>query len=289
MPLNTLPAAVQFLSEYGTVMKVRSTSPWRIQEVVLRLRESKEYLKGLTALTSIQITWKCKVQELDSPEDGQRGYELALKNDYDLIVSDVMMPNMSGTELCQKLKSNIKTSHVFVILLTVKSDISNTMEGYETGADSYITKPFLPKHLIQVIKNLLNTQLHIKTFYSSAEEKSQEPLGLNPLDKQFIENAIAAIEKNIDKEKFGVELLGKELGLSRTHLFRKFKSLTGSAPIDFIRQIRLKKAAKLIKEGKYSISEIAYMVGFNSPANFSTSFKAFYGMSPKAMVQQFLR
>jgi signal transduction histidine kinase/ligand-binding sensor domain-containing protein/DNA-binding response OmpR family regulator len=219
--------------------------------------------------------------QIDEAEDGQIGYDLALKNDYDLIVSDVMMPNMSGTQLCEKLKSNIKTSHIFVILLTAKSDISSKIEGYETGADSYITKPFLPKHLIQVIKNLLNTQSSIKAFYTSTEEKGQVPVGIHPRDKQFIADAINIIEKNIDEDKFSVEVLGKELGLSRTHLFRKFKSLTGTAPNDFIRQIKLKKAAQVIKEGNHSISEIAYMVGFKTPANFSTSFKAFYGKSPK--------
>jgi signal transduction histidine kinase/ligand-binding sensor domain-containing protein/DNA-binding response OmpR family regulator len=219
--------------------------------------------------------------QIDEAEDGQIGYDLALKNDYDLIVSDVMMPNMSGTQLCEKLKSNIKTSHVFVIILTAKSDISSKIEGYETGADSYITKPFLPKHLIQVIKNLLNTQSSIKAFFTSTEEKGQVPQGIHPRDKQFIEDAITIIEKNIDEDKFSVEVLGKELALSRTHLFRKFKSLTGTAPNDFIRQIKLKKAAQVIKEGNHSISEIAYMVGFKTPANFSTSFKAFYGKSPK--------
>jgi len=219
--------------------------------------------------------------QIDEAKDGKIGYELALKNDFDLIVSDVMMPNMSGTQMCQKLKSNVKTSHILVILLTAKSDINSKIEGYETGADSYLTKPFLPKHLTQVIKNLLNTQQHIKAFYSSTEEKIQEPLGIHPRDKQFIADVIKIIEKNIDEEQFGVEVLGKELALSRTHLFRKFKSLTGTAPNDYIRQIRLKKAAQMIKEGNYSISEIAYMVGFKTPANFSTSFKAFYGKAPK--------
>jgi len=219
--------------------------------------------------------------QIDEAEDGQIGFDLALKNDYDLIVSDIMMPNMSGTQLCEKLKSNIKTSHILIILLTAKTDINSKNEGYETGADSYITKPFLPKHLIQVIKNLLNTRQHIKDYYSSAEEKNHEPLGIHPRDKQFIADVIRIIEKNIDEEHFGVEVLGKELRLSRTHLFRKFKSLAGTAPNDYIRQIRLKKAAQLIKEGNYSISEIAYMVGFKTPANFSTSFKAFFGKSPK--------
>ncbi len=222
----------------------------------------------------------------DEAADGQIAYEMALKNDYDLIVSDVMMPNMDGTQLCRKIKSNIKTSHIHVILLTAKSDITSKMEGYETGADSYLTKPFLPQHLMQVIKNLLNTRQHIKAYYSSTHENRQEPLGIHPRDKQFIANAIALIEKNIDDDGFNVETLGNELGLSRTHLFRKFKSLTGTAPNDFIRQIRLKRAAQLLKEKQYTISEIAYMVGFKIPANFSTSFKAYYGVTPKKFMEK---
>lgn len=258
------------------------TSPLRIENVVdltsapniLVVEDDEELRKYIVSILMDRF-------QIDEAEDGQKGYELAQKNDYDLIVSDIMMPNMSGTQLCEKLKSSIKTSHIFVILLTAKSDISSKLEGYETGADSYITKPFLPQQLIQIIINLLNTQQHIKSFYSSNEDKNQEPVGIHPRDKQFIADAIALIEENMDEEKFGVESLGKELGLSRTHLFRKFKSLTGCAPNDFIRQIRLKKAAQLIKEGKYSISEITYMVGFKTPANFSTSFKMFYGSSPK--------
>ena len=220
------------------------------------------------------------IYRVDEAEDGEIGYHRALKNDYDLIVSDVMMPNMSGTQLCRKLKSNIKTSHIHVILLSAKSDFISTAEGYKTGADSYLTKPFYPENLIQVIKNLLSTSQHIKEFYTSPEDTNQEPPGIHPRDKQFILDAIAYIEKNIDEEHLSVETLGKELGLSRTHLFRKFKSLTGSAPYDFIRQVKLKKAAQLLNERKYSISEIAYMVGFKTPANFSTSFKTFYGKSP---------
>ena len=223
---------------------------------------------------------------VDEAEDGKIGCEMAIKGDYDLIVSDIMMPNMNGTHLCKKIKSNFKTSHIHVILLTAKSDVTSKMEGYETGADSYLTKPFLPQHLIQVIKNLLNTRKHIKEFYTSYQENQQEPVGIHPRDKQFIKSAIDVIEKNIDNEGFSVEILGNELGLSRTHLFRKFKSLTGTAPNDFIRQIRLKKAAQLIKEGEFTISEIAYMVGFNIPANFSTSFKNHYGISPKEFMKR---
>lgn len=219
--------------------------------------------------------------KIDEAQDGKTGYDMAVKNDYDLIVSDIMMPNMNGIELCRKIKSNFKTSHIFIILLSAKSDVESKTEGYNTGADSYLTKPFIPKHLIRVINNLLTTRHQIKMFYNTAEGTENEPPGIHPRDKQFISDAIAIIEKNLNEEQFGVEKLGKEIGLSRTQLFRKFKSLTGKSPNDFIRQVRLRNAAKLIRERNYSISEIAYMVGFKTPANFSTSFKAFYGKSPK--------
>ena len=205
---------------------------------------------------------------------------MAQKNNYDLIVSDIMMPELSGTVMSAKLKSNIKTSHIPIILLTAKSDIYSELEGYKTGADSYIGKPFLPKQLTSVIANLLKTRQHIKEYYTSIKEKEVEPIGISSRDKYLITKAIKIIEANIEKD-FGIESLDKELGLSRTHLYRKLKSLTGLSPNEYIRQIRLKKAAHFLKTEHYSISEIAYRVGFKSPANFSTSFKAFYGMSPK--------
>ncbi|MEN8158097.1 MAG: two-component regulator propeller domain-containing protein [Bacteroidota bacterium] len=220
--------------------------------------------------------------QIDEAVDGEAGLEMALKNDYELIVSDVMMPQLSGTAMCAKIKSNIKTSHILVILLTAKSDIQSEMEGYKTGADSYIGKPFLPQQLSSVIANLLKTRQHIKEYYTSLEERKPEPIGISHQDRTVITKAIRHIEENLEDEAFGVEALGKELGLSRTHLYRKLKSLTGLSANDYIRQIRFKKAAQLLKAGHLSISEVAYEVGCTSPANFSTSFKAIYGISPKA-------
>ncbi len=222
-----------------------------------------------------------KYYQIDEATNGRIGLEMAMLNDYDLIVSDVMMPELSGTKMCEKIKSNIKTSHIIIILLTAKSDIYSELEGYETGADSYIGKPFLPKQLTTVIANLLRTRHNIKDHFTSTEEKELELIGISPRDKELITKAAKTLEDNLDREEFGVEALGKELGLSRTHLYRKLKSLTGLSPNDYIRQMRLKKAAQLLKAGHLSISEVAYKVGFNSAANFSTSFKAFYGMTPK--------
>jgi signal transduction histidine kinase/ligand-binding sensor domain-containing protein/DNA-binding response OmpR family regulator len=218
---------------------------------------------------------------IDEAKDGKEGLEMAIKNDYELIVSDVMMPNMSGTSMCAKLKSDIKTSHIIIILLTAKSDIISEIKGYETGADSYIGKPFLPKQLTAVIANLLKTRQHIKEYFTSMEKSEQELIGISSQDKEFVTKTTKIIKENLSKEEFGVEELGKELALSRTHLYRKTKSLIGLSPNEYIRKIRIKTAALLIKAGDLSISEIAYEVGFKSPANFSTSFKTVYGMSPK--------
>ena len=222
-----------------------------------------------------------KYYNIDEASNGLIGYEMAQKNEYDLIVSDVMMPKLSGTEMCLKLKSNIKTSHIPIILLTAKNDLNSKLEGYENGADSYIGKPFIPKQLTSVIANLLKTRQHIKEYYSSIEVTKSEPIGISSREKELISRAIKYVEKNIDNVKFNVEELGKELGLSRTHLYRKLKSIAGQSPNEFIRQIRLKKAVELLKTSDFTIAEIAYEVGFKSPANFSTSFKAFYGRTPK--------
>ncbi|MEN8202533.1 MAG: two-component regulator propeller domain-containing protein [Bacteroidota bacterium] len=219
--------------------------------------------------------------QIDEAPDGELGLEMALKNEYDLIISDVVMPQLSGTEMCKRIKTNIKTSHIMVILLTAKSDIYSELEGYETGADSFIGKPFLPRQLTTVIANLLKTRQRIKEYYTSLEEKEKEPIGISPKDKELLIHAIRIIEDNMDDGDFGVEVLGKELGLSRTHLYRKLKSLTGLSPNEYIRQIRFKNAAQLLREGQLSISEIAYGVGCQSPAYFSTTFKALYGISPK--------
>ncbi|MEN8249056.1 MAG: ATP-binding protein, partial [Bacteroidota bacterium] len=219
--------------------------------------------------------------KIDEAVDGQVGLEMANNSDYDLIISDVMMPRLSGTEMCEKLKSNINTSHIHVALLTAKSDLVSKSEGYKTGADYYIGKPFLPQQLKLVVANILKTRQYIKNYYASGEESESEPIGISKQDKELILKAIQIVEENLNDDQFSIDMLGKELGLSRTNLYRKLKSLTGLSPSDYIRQIRLKKAADLIKTSDLPISSIAYDVGFKSPANFSTAFKAFHGMSPK--------
>ncbi len=224
---------------------------------------------------------------VDEAKNGADGLEMARKNDYDLIVSDVIMPKMSGTEMCKRLKSNIKTSHILVVLLTAKNDLYSEIEGYKTGADSYIGKPFLPTQLTAVIVNLLKTRQHIKEHFASIGETEAEPIGISVEDKDFIKKAIQMTELRLDDQNFGVEELGKELGLSRTHLYRKLKSLTGLSPLEFVRQVRLKKAAQLLRTEDLTVSEVAYEVGFNFAANFSTSFKALFGLSPKEYQNKF--
>lgn len=227
--------------------------------------------------------------QVDEAADGQAGLDMSMNNDYDLIVIDVMLPKLSGTEMCIKLKSNINTSHIQIILLTAKDDMESELAGYKSGADSYIGKPFLPEQLTSVIANLLNTRKHIREYFTSLEGKESKPIGISYQDKELISNIVRCVEKNLSDEEFGVENLGKELRISRTHLYRKLKSLTGLSPNDYIRQIRLKKAAQLLKTGSVSISEVASIAGFKSPANFSTSFKAFYRMSPKEYLRKVIR
>ncbi len=218
---------------------------------------------------------------IEEAKDGQAGLEMAMNNDYDLIVSDVMMPKLNGTEMCKKIKSNIKTSHIMVLLLTAKDDVDSVTEGYKYGADSYIAKPFVPGQLTTAISNLLKTRQHIKEYFTALDQEGIESIGILTQDKVLIDNATKIITDNLDNEDFSVENLGKELGLSRTHLYRKIKSLTGLSPNEYIRQVRLKKAAQLLRTGSLNISEVAYETGWQSPANFSTAFKSVFGISPK--------
>ena len=213
-------------------------------------------------------------------ENGKQGYELALKISPDLIVSDVMMPEMSGTEMCKKLKSNIQTSHIPVILLTARTSDEQRMEGLETGADDYITKPFNFELLEIKIRNLVAQQDMLKVKYHKQINVNASEIEITSLDEKLIQKAIQEVEKNIENSDYTVEDLSRDLGMSRFHLYKKLNSLTGKTPIEFIRVLRLKRAAQLLEKSQLNVSEIAYAVGFNNPRYFSKYFKEEFGVLP---------
>lgn len=214
--------------------------------------------------------------------DGKEGLAVALKEVPDLVICDVMMPVMDGLELTEQLKTNTATSHIPVIMLTAKNLEEHRAEGYEHGADSYITKPFHSKVLLARIENLLRQRQLLKNLYQGTKEAEKEisEAHLEDRDKQFLKQLQTIIQKNISDSEFGVEDMGQQIGLSRVQLYRKVKAMTGSSVVDLLRKARLAKARRLLETRSMSVSEVAYEVGFSAPSYFTKCFKEEYGMLP---------
>ena len=214
--------------------------------------------------------------------DGKEGLAVALKEVPDLVICDVMMPVMDGLEFTKQLKTNTATSHIPVIMLTAKNLEEHRAEGYEHGADSYITKPFHSKVLLARIENLLRQRQLLKNLYQGTKvaEKEISESYLEDRDKQFLKQLQAIIQKNLSDSEFGVENMGQQIGLSRVQLYRKVKAMTGSSVVDLLRKARLAKARRLLETRSMSVSEVAYEVGFSAPSYFTKCFKEEYGMLP---------
>lgn len=206
-----------------------------------------------------------------------------LKNKPDLIISDVMMPEMDGTTLCTKLKANINTNDVPIILLTAKSREEDQLEGLQTGADAYILKPFNMEILRRTIINLLTMRRTLKNKFTGKEsqEEKVEQRKIQTPDDALMQRVMEVINENIGDSDLSVDMIAQKVGISRVHLHRKMKELTNQTPHSFIRNIRLQQAAKLLKDGKQSITDVMYICGFSNSASFSTMFKNLYGCSPR--------
>jgi signal transduction histidine kinase/ligand-binding sensor domain-containing protein/DNA-binding response OmpR family regulator len=212
--------------------------------------------------------------------NGAQAWTMILEFQPDLIISDVMMPDMNGIELCTKIKTDQRISHIPVILLTARSSDEQRLEGIRTGADDYITKPFNFEVLEARIENLLRRrEKSQKAFRDTMEVKSSE-LQITPLDVKFVDNAVKFVEKNVSASGFSVEDLAMGLGISRAYVFKKIMALTGKTPLEFIRTIRLQHAAQLLEKSQLSVREIAYKVGFNNPKYFTKYFKEHFGVLP---------
>lgn len=214
--------------------------------------------------------------------DGKEGLSVAIKEVPDLVICDVMMPVMDGLEFTKQLKTNTATFHIPVIMLTAKNLEEHRAEGYEHGADSYITKPFHSKVLLARIENLLRQRQLLKNLYQGTKEAEKEisEAHLEDRDKQFLKQLQAIIQKNLSDSEFGVEDMGQQIGLSRVQLYRKVKAMTGSSVVDLLRKARLAKARRLLETRSMSVSEVAYEVGFSAPSYFTKCFKDEYGMLP---------
>lgn len=212
--------------------------------------------------------------------DGAEGLQIAVEQLPDLVITDLMMPKMDGVELCRKLKIDERTSHIPVIMLTAKTSVEDRIEGLETGADDYLTKPFNIKELRVRVKNLIEQRKKLRERFRKELLLEPREIAVTSADERFIMQTLKVIEKNMSDQDFSVEQLGTELAMSRMQLFRKIKALTDQSPSEYIRTIRLKRAAHLITSNFGNLAEITYEVGFNNPSYFSKCFRELYGVAP---------
>jgi signal transduction histidine kinase/ligand-binding sensor domain-containing protein/DNA-binding response OmpR family regulator len=218
-------------------------------------------------------------------DNGLDGIDRAISDIPDLIVSDILMPKASGIELCKAVKSDLRSCHIPVILLTAKTTVPDQIEGIETGADAYITKPFNIQFLNTMIMQLIESRRKLYAHFSQDVYIMPGKLTSNKMDQEFLQKTIDYIMHNIAENKLSVEGLAVTLSLSRSNVYRKIKALTGQTIVEFIRTIRLKHALKLMETKKYTIAEIAYQTGFSSPSYFTRSFKENYGKTPSEYLE----
>ena len=223
--------------------------------------------------------------EVYTATNGKVAWELLQEIPVDLILSDVMMPEEDGLHFCKRVKQNINTSHIPVILLTARAETQQQIKGYETGADDYVTKPFSTSLLDAKVKNLLRSRRRLKEYYSSSTQIIPENIAFNPLDERFLKEAMQIVEEHLTDTDFSIDSLARGLGMSRTNLYLKFKALTGESAADFIKKIRFNNAVELMQTRQYTIAQITYMCGFNSPSYFSTAFKQYFGCMPSEYIK----
>jgi CheY-like chemotaxis protein/nitrogen-specific signal transduction histidine kinase/AraC-like DNA-binding protein len=230
----------------------------------------RAYIKGFL-IASYQVA---------EAQDGAAGIEMAAESIPDLVISDVMMPKKDGFEVCKTLKLDERTSHVPVILLTAKAGSENKIEGLESGADDYLVKPFEAKELLARVKNLIDLRRKLRERFSVGEVLKPGEITVSSIDDAFLQKVKSIVETHISEEGFGSEDLSREVCMSRSQIHRKLTALTGMSAGDFIRYLRLHRAMDLLQQKAATVAEIAYMVGFGTPAHFTKSFHDFFGKTP---------
>ena len=213
-------------------------------------------------------------------ENGVEGERLAFEHTPDIIITDIMMPKKDGYELCHSLKSDSKTSHIPIIMLTAKAGTANRIGGLTKGADAYLTKPFNEKELLIRMKNLIETRKHFWEHFKTLDMLLVDDIDVSSIDDRFLQDVFQTIKQNIGNEKFGVENIARALGFSRSQLHRKLKALSGKSANQLITEMRLNKAHKMLKSKIGSVSEIAYAVGYSNLSYFAKSFKEKFGSLP---------
>lgn len=220
--------------------------------------------------------------EVKTASDGIMGLEYAQNFDGDLIICDVLMPGMNGFEVTRNLKNDFSTSHIPIILLTAMSTVENQLEGTESGADAYITKPFSLKLLLARISQLIEQREKLREKFSKDPGMNNPLLSSSELDQKFVDQLNAIMEKQMSNPDFSVEEFATSVKMGRTVFFRKMKGVTGYSPNEFMRIYRMKKAIELLQDGTYNISEITYKIGMKDPHYFSRCFKEQFGVPPSS-------
>jgi DNA-binding response OmpR family regulator len=211
---------------------------------------------------------------------GEEGIRKAIDTIPDIIISDVMMPGIDGLQLCRILKSNASTSHVPIILLTARAGVENRVDGLETGADDYLVKPFDAKELMARMKNAVDVRQKLRDRFRREVTLQPHDIPITSMEEQFLERAKRFVESRLADANLGVEALAEEMALSRSQLYRKLHALTGLSPGDFIRSMRLQRAAVLLRRHFGTVSQVAYEVGFSNPSHFTDSFRKQFGTTP---------
>lgn len=293
LPLEVMPLIIE--SNIGKTLEKNYTLDYNVEDLVddtilegqhqLITKKSKSNLllvdDNVEVLDYLEMIFQTQYN-ISRALNGVEALEFLVNNEPDLIISDVMMPEMDGIALCQELKTSINTCHIPLILLTAKATVENTLQGLQIGADDYIPKPFNPDILKAKVANFIEAQRRIIEKFVTADNGVIIPkdIARNPLDEEFLQNVIDAVTKNLDNEDFSVEELGSMVAMSRSNLFRKLKAVTGQTPIEFIYHFRLRKAMEMLLERKLSVSQISLEVGFKSPSSFTKSFKKQFGKAP---------
>ncbi len=212
--------------------------------------------------------------------DGRTGFEKSVRYNPDIIISDLIMPVMDGIEMCQKIKSDLRTSHIPVIMLTARSSLENKIEGLATGADAYIEKPFSTDLLETQVINILENRKILRNKFSKELVIKPSDITITSVDAAFLQKAIEVVEKHISDFDYDSKEFCREIGMSRSQLHRKLKGLTAQSASEFIRTLRLKRAASMLSQSHLPVEEVSYRVGFKSPAYFTKCFKKHFGKTP---------
>lgn len=241
-------------------------------------KEIRDYI--ISELRNSYVTVEC--------QDGQQALDIIMQQAPDLIISDLMMPNMDGMTLCKKVRQNVRFNHLPIIILTAKTQDEDRIAGLEVGADAYITKPFNMELLSKTVQNLLSSHDRLRNTYSGQQlptDQIDTPESKSP-DERLLERVIKVVNQHLNDPALTTDFIAREVGLSRVHLYRKLKELTNQSARDYVRNIRLAKAAELLSQKKVAVAEVANLVGFSNPNNFATAFRELYGMTPTQYMEQ---